>query len=245
TILAAKETTNAAYSKANGFYSAVNKDNFDDIAKQQNITVLSNERTLPMDNVLGSAEVPRELVRWAYEAKVGDVSDKIYETQDNFIVARVTKIQPKGIQPIEAVKTMIEPVVKNLVKARMLKEKMSNALNGATSIDQVAEKLGNNAQTVENVVLSNPVIPGVAVEHAVVGTVFGLQPNKPSKSIEGKQGVYAVQVTGFVNPKALSGQELTNQQKQLTQTKVQRSWSVIFDALQNNAKIVDNRIKFY
>lgn len=244
-ILAAKETTDAAYSKANAFYSAINKDNFDDIAKQQNVPVLTNERTLAMDNVFGSAEVPRELVRWAYEAKVGEVSDKIYETQDNFIVARVTKIQPKGIQPLEAVKTMIEPVVKNLVKARMLKEKMSNALNGSNSIDQVAQKLGNNAQTVENVVLSNPVIPGVAVENAVVGTVFGLQPNKPSKAIEGKQGVYAVQVTGFVNPKALPSQELTNQQKQLTEAKVQRSWSVIFSALQNNAKIVDNRIKFY
>ncbi len=127
----------------------------------------------------------------------------------------------------------------------MLKEKVNNALNGASSIDQVAQKLGKNALTVENIVLANPVIPGVAVENAVVGTVFGLQPNKPSKAIEGKQGVYAVQVNGFVNPKAIAAEELAAQQKQITAAKAQRSWSVIFKALQDNAKIVDNRIKFY
>ncbi|WP_312138872.1 SurA N-terminal domain-containing protein [Sphingobacterium sp.] len=244
-IVAGKETTDAAYAKANTFFTAVNKDNFADIAKQQNVVPQTNERTLAMDNMLGAVEVPRELVRWAYEAKVGDVTDKIYETETDFIVARVTGVQSKGQQSLEAVKTLIEPVVKNLVKARMLKEKVNNALNGASSIDQVAQKLGKNALTVENIVLANPVIPGVAVENAVVGTVFGLQPNKPSKAIEGKQGVYAVQVNGFVNPKAIAAEELAAQQKQITAAKAQRSWSVIFKALQDNAKIVDNRIKFY
>jgi len=244
-INSGKETTDAAYSKANQFYTAANKDNFNDIAKQQNVEILKNDRTVSMDNMLGGVEVPRELIRWAFEAKNGDVSDKVYETTDNFIIARVSGIQPKGIQPLESVKTLIEPLVKNLVKARMLKEKMNNALAGAGSIDQVGQKLGKNVQSVDNVVLANPVIPGVAVENAVVGTVFGLQPNKPSKSIEGKQGVYAVQVSGFVNPKALAGEELTAQQKQITDAKSQRSWGVILKALQDNAKIVDNRIKFY
>ena len=40
-------------------------------------------------------------------------------------------------------------------------------------------------------------------------------------------------------------EELAAQQKQITAAKAQRSWSVIFKALQDNAKIVDNRIKFY
>ncbi len=244
-IEASKETTEAAFAQANKFFSAATKENFDNIAKQQNLVVQKNERTISMDNVFGMTEVPRELVRWAFEAKTGDITDKIYETANNFFVARLTNVQAKGIQPLESVKTIIEPAVKRLVKARMLKEKMNNALNGANSIDQVAQKLEKNAQSVENVVLANPVIPGIAEEHAVIGTVFGIQPNKPSKAIEGKQGVYAVQVVGFVNPKALAGEELATQQKQLTVSKTQRSSNYIFKALQDNAKIVDNRIKFY
>lgn len=240
-----KETTDAAYSKANEFFSAVTTGDFDQIAKQQNVTILKNERTTAMDNMFSGVEVPRDLIRWAFQADKGQLGERIYESDNHFIVARLAEVQPKGIQSLESVKPLIEPVVKNLVKARMLKEKMNNAINGSSSIDQIGEKLQKNVQSVENVALANPVIPGVAMEGRVVGTLFGLQPNKPSDAIEGKQGVYAVQVVGFSNPSALAGEELQNQQKQLTSTKAQRSWSVILKALQDNAKIVDNRIRFY
>src|SRR5690606_19039994 len=228
-----KETTDAAYSKANEFFSAVTTGDFDQIAKQQNVTILKNERTTAMDNMFSGVEVPRDLIRWAFQADKGQLGERIYESDNHFIVARLAEVQPKGIQSLESVKPLIEPVVKNLVKARMLKEKMNNAINGSSSIDQIGEKLQKNVQSVENVALANPVIPGVAMEGRVVGTLFGLQPNKPSDAIEGKQGVYAVQVVGFSNPSALAGEELQNQQKQLTSTKAQRSWSVILKALQD------------
>jgi peptidyl-prolyl cis-trans isomerase D len=93
--------------------------------------------------------------------------------------------------------------------------------------------------------LANPVIPGVALENKIIGTVFGLQPNTPSKVIEGNQGVYAVQVDSFVNPKELVDSERQQQQKQMLTSKEQRAWGSIFQALQSNADIDDNRIRFY
>src|SRR5690606_13550935 len=129
--------------------------------------------------------------------------------------------------------------------AKMLTEKLNNALNGASTIDQAAQKLGKTAVSVENIVLANPVLPGVALEPSVVGTAFGLQPNKLSKSVKGTQGVYAVQVTGFVNPAELVDNDVNNQKKQMQNTKAQRSWSSIYQALQNKADIDDNRIRFY
>src|SRR5690606_18423522 len=180
-----------------------------------------------------------------YEAKKNAVTDKIFETDHHFIVAKLSDINPKGIQPLESIKNDIELGVRNMVKARMLKEKLNNALNGASSIDQAAQKIGKSAVSVENIVLANPVIPGVALESTVVGTVFGLQPNKPSKAIEGAQGVYAVQVDNFVNPKELVDSERINQQKQILTSKEQRAWGAIYKALQDNADIDDNRIRFY
>lgn len=244
-VVAGKTTQDAAYAKANTFYSEANKDNFAEVAKKQGLTVEKSPRTLAMDNSVNGKEMPRELLRWAFESKKGEISDKIYESEDYFIVARVTGIQEKGIQPLESLKPEIEPLVKKLVKARMLKEKLNNAIQGASSIEQVSQKIAKNVQTAENVVLANPVIPGVAIENTVIGTVFGLQPNKTSSAIEGTQGVYAVSVTGFVNPKALTGEELAAQQKQITTATAQRAWSTIFSALQEKADIVDNRIKFY
>lgn len=244
-INAGKETTDAAYAKANSFFSEATSANFADLAQQQGNRVEKASTVQAMDNSLNGVDAPRDLIRWIFEAKAGNISDKIYENENHFIVAKVGTVNPKGIQPLEAVKSNIEVEVRNLVKARMLKEKLSNALAGATSIDQAAEKVGKSAITVENIVLSNPVIPGVALENTVVGTVFGLQPNTPSKVIEGNQGVYAVQVDSFVNPKELIDSERREQQKQMLTSKEQRSWGSIFQALQNNAKIDDNRIRFY
>ncbi|WP_149912487.1 peptidylprolyl isomerase [Sphingobacterium cavernae] len=244
-IVAGKETTDAAYTKANNILSEVNSKNFAEVAKKHNLTAEKAIRLRAMDNTLNGVEVPRELVRWVYEAKAGDVTDKIFETNDNFIITKNLSISPKGVQPLEAIKPEIQLAVTNLVKARMLKEKMNNALNGSSSIDQIAQKLGKSAINVENIVLANPVIPGVSFESAVIGTVFGLQPNKPSKSIEGTQGIYAVQVSSFVNPKEMVETERKAQQKQQLATKQQRSWGAIFKALMDNADIDDNRIRFY
>src|SRR5690606_28957902 len=158
-------------------------------------------------------EVPRELTRWVFESQNGAVNDKICESDNYIIVAKVTGINPKGVQPLDAINNDIQNEEKRYVTARMMIDKQDNAMNGATSIDQVAQKIGKSAINVENIVLSNPVIPGVALENKVVGTVFGLQPNTPSKSIEGVQGVYAVQVDSFVNPKELVDSELRAQQK--------------------------------
>ncbi|MGY5253604.1 SurA N-terminal domain-containing protein [Sphingobacterium spiritivorum] len=245
TISSGKETIDAAYAKANSFFSALDKDNFKALATKQGLKDATAKRVTAMDNTLDGNEVPRELLRWAFEAKKGDVTDKVYETDHTFIVARLADIQPKGILPLEAIKADIETPVRNLVKARQLKEKAENALKGASSIDQVGQKLGKSPIQVENIVLANPVIPGVALENAVVGTVFGLQPNKPSTAIKGNQGVYVVQVNGFVNPKNQVATEIKAQQKQLIASKAQRSWNSIFKALQDKAKIDDNRIRFF
>lgn len=244
-INAGKETTDAAYTKANNFFTEANSKNFDELAKKQNLNLLSASNVQAMDIAINGTEVPRELVRWIFETKDNEVTDKIYETESNFIVAKVTAIHPKGIQPLEAVKSQLTAGVTKLVKGRMLTEKMNNALNGSASIDQVAQKLNKNAIEVQNIVLANPVIPGVALESAVIGTVFGLQPNKPSKPVEGTEGVYVVQVSSFVNPKELVETERKNQQKQMLQSKQQRAWGSIFQALKSNADIDDNRIRFY
>lgn len=244
-ISSGKETTDSAYNIANKFLSSANSTNFSEIAKQQNLQVLNASRLQAMDASINGTEVPRDLVRWIFEAKDSQVTDKIFESNDNFIIAKVTSINPKGIQSLASIKNEITPEVTNMVKARMLQEKMDNAIKGSANIEEIAQKLGKNAITVENIVLANPIIPGVSLERNVVGTVFGLQPNKPSKSIVGAEGVYVVQVDSFVNPKELVESERRQQQNEMLQGTQQRSWGSVFQALQNSAKIDDNRIRFY
>jgi len=242
-INSGKETLNNAHSKATAFLSAATAQNFAQEAKKLGLEAKTASRVTAMDNVLDGAEAPRDLIKWAFEAKKGDVSDKVFETETSYILANLVNIQPKGTLSLDAVKKDIEPAVRNMVKAKILKEKFDKALAGTSSIDQVAQKVGKAAIHVENVVFANPVIPGVALENLVVGTVFGLQPNKPSKAIEGNTGVYVVQVNGFTNPAAIS--DINGQKKQMLAAKAQRAWGSIFRALQDKAEIIDNRVKFF
>jgi len=238
-----RETLDSAYSKATQFFGELDAANFQESATQQGLSVRKADDITAMETTLTGVEVPRELVRWAFDADKGDITDKIYESETNYIVARLTGIREKGQLPLDVVKSDMESAVRNRVKAKNLITQATEAANGATSIAQIGQKLNKTASLAENIVFANPVIPGVAQENAVVGTVFGLQPKQPSKPIRGSQGVYIVEVASFVNPAAPT--DLSAQKQQISQSLSQRTWSLAFRALQDKADVVDNRARFF
>src|SRR5690606_10760195 len=168
TIQSSKETMNNAYNKASAFFGKINKGNFSELAKTEGYNLEIGSQIAPMQSYIQDLENPRELVRWIYKADVGDVTDKVYELNNKYIVARLAEVREQGTLPLEIVKKDIEPAVINRVKAKQLSEKVNGALNGASAIDQVAQKLGKSAVKVENIVFANPIIPGVAQEAKVV-----------------------------------------------------------------------------
>lgn len=242
-ITSGRETLEAAYRQATQFFGEIGRTDFEEVANQQGHTVSKADDVNAMETTLMGTEVPRDLMRWAFDADKGDVTDKIYESDNHYIVAQLTEIRKAGQLPLEAVKSEMEDVVRNRVKAKKLIAQAEEAASGATNIAQIGEKLGKTPVLAENIVFANPVIPGVAQENAVVGTAFGLQPKQPSKPIRGSQGIYVVEVTGFVNPEAPT--DLTAQKQQLSQSLSQRTWSLAFQALQDKADIVDNRARFF
>ncbi len=243
-VISSNQTQQSAYSKASAFLSGV-KDakSFDERIDKDKLKKLVAENIAPSQSTISGLDNPRELVRWVFEAGEGDISDKIFEMQNSYVVARLTDIRKEGILPLEKVKKEMEPMVRNLVKARILTEKMEKALAGSSSINQVAAKAGRPVQPVQNVVFANPIIPGIAQENKVVGTVFGLEPRKLSKVIEGEQGVYVVQVNGFTNPAPLTN--TFSQKQQMSQSLDQRAQGQVLDVLRDKAKIKDYRLKFF
>ena len=244
TVVSSNQTQQATYSKASSFLgSSNNSEEFDANAKKQGLNKLIAENVVAMQADITGLENPRELVRWAFKADEGDVSDQIFEMGDKYVVAKLTDIREEGILPLEKVKKLIEPMVRKHVKANMLVEKINTAANGSSSINQVAQKLGKSATPVQNIVFANPVIPGLSQENKVIGTVFGLQPGKLSKPIEGENGVYVVSVNGFSNPPALTN--TVRQKEQIAQSLIQRSQNEAFKVLRDKAKIKDNRARFF
>jgi peptidyl-prolyl cis-trans isomerase D len=236
------KTQAAVYSKAQAFLSSLTADNFDAQAKKSGLAIKNAEDVNGTAASVLGLDNAREVVKWAFKSEKGAFSDQVFASGDQYVVARVSAIKPQGILPLDAVKKQIEPMVRIKVKGKQLSDKFQSALNGASSIDQVAQKAGSKVVPLQNIVFANPVIPGSAAEYKVVGTVFGSQPNKISKPIEGQQGVYVFTLDSFTNPAQLTNN--VREKQQIGQALLQRSQGSVLDALKDKANVKDNRAKF-
>jgi len=236
------ETQTAVYSKAQTFLASVTKDNFDQQVKKaglkkQTATDVSGTAA----SVMGIPSA-RDLVRWAFGAEKGDITDKIYTEGDQYVVATLVQIKPKGALSLDDVKKQIQPMVLNQVKGKQLTAKLQAALSGATTLEQVAQKSGTTVMPIQNMVFANPVIPGTSAEYKFIGTVFGSQPGKLSKPIAGQSGVYVFDVDSFTNPPPLT--DALRIKQQLGQALLQRADAQIFEALKDKANVKDYRSKY-
>ena len=238
------ETEKVAYQKAQSFVSNVtNQKSFDELAQKEGFNKLLGTDVGPLQASLPGLDDSRSLIKWAYKTEVGKISDEIFDIGDKYVIAVLTGIKPKGTLSLDDVKKQIEPEVKKLVQAKVLKEQFEKFVSGASSLAQVAQKAGTQVIPVENVVFANPVIPGVAQENKVIGNIFGSQPNKVSKPIEGDRGIYVFTVKSFTNPAPLSN--MLKVKEQLEQTLSQQVDGSVFDVLRKKANVKDFRGKFY
>nr|WP_294898367.1 SurA N-terminal domain-containing protein [uncultured Pedobacter sp.] len=243
-LLPSSSTEQVAYQKAQSFLSTVTDlKSFDENTQKQGLNKLVGADVTPLQSSLPGLDDARNLVRWAYKAEKGDVSNEIFDIGDKYVVAVLTAIKPEGTLSLDDVKAQIEPDVKRAVQAKVLKATFDKAVEGASSLAQVAQKTGTQVTPVENVVFANPVIPGVAQENKVIGSIFGSQPNKLSKVIEGDRGVYVYTVKSFINPAPLTN--VLKVKDQLEKTISQQVDAAVFEVLRKKANVKDYRAKFY
>src|SRR5690606_22680770 len=136
----------------------------------------------------------RELVQWAHneDTKVGDI--QLFNNNNNaFIVAILTQKNEEGYMSLENMKEAIRPSVIQHKKAEQFKKKMNEAVQRTDDISELAQNL---SLPVKNQVaaFNNTAISGYGSEPKVVGAMTGLEAGKLSKSIDGANGVFVVQV---------------------------------------------------
>jgi peptidyl-prolyl cis-trans isomerase D len=241
-LKASSETQTTTYTKAQQFLAGLTKDNFDEQIKKAGLKKQTAADVSGTAASVAGIASARDLVRWAFSGEKGDLTDKVYIEGDQYIVAQLNGIKPKGTLSLEDVKKQIKPMVTNIVKGKQLSDKLQAAENGATTIDQVAQKAGATVMPLQNMVFANPVIPGSSAEYKLVGTIFGSKPNKLSKPVAGTQGVYVFVLDSFTNPPPLT--DALHIKQQLAQALSQRTDQQVFDALKDKATVKDNRSKF-
>ncbi|HQV99539.1 MAG TPA: peptidylprolyl isomerase [Bacteroidia bacterium] len=236
-----QRTYDAAYNKANEFASKNSTgEAFDSAIVKQGLNKRIADNIRENDKNIPGLDQPRELVRWAYTAKKGELS-KIFTFGDKYVMAHLVGIKEKGTLPLDEVKDAVTVEARKIKKAQMLLDKFNAA--GSGNVDAIAQKLNVTATDADNVNFANSYIPGMGNEPAMVGTIFAMKAGQTSKAIKGENSVAVIMVKSFTTPPATT--DFSANIKQLQDQRKSRSDYEVQNTLKEKANIADNRAKFY
>lgn len=194
------------------------------------------------DKFIAGLEQPRVLIRWAYNASKGEVSEVI-NLQNAFVVAVVSQVREDKYATLEQVQPEVELAVRKEKKGNMLSEQISKQKEGVNDIQALAGKLNTTVETASAISFSSFSIGSAGIEPKLIATATTIKINDLSKPIAGNNGVYVAQVTSKV---PAEGTDYSQSVQKLSYTLQSRaSGYETLEALKKLANIEDNRGNFY
>lgn len=191
------------------------------------------------DKNLPGLENAKDLVKWTYAAKKGDVSS-VFEFKDRFIVANLVGVRERGIAPLEEVK---EDVTAKAIRDKKAEQFVSEfKAKGGSTVADIAAKMGLTAEKMDNLTFGSYNVAGIGRENALIGTAAALKAGATSQPMIGENGVFVVNLVS-ANEGALP-KDFKNQQKEMSQANAYRVDSEVYNALKEKAGIEDHRGKF-
>nr|MBA2563639.1 peptidylprolyl isomerase [Chitinophagaceae bacterium] len=148
------------------------------------------------DYLLGGLQDAREIIKWAFEAKEGEVSEP-FSLKDEFVVAVVSKKTSKGLPDEKTARPMVESIIRNKKKADEIIKKLNNpaTLDAAAGIyKKQVLTTGDDSTLTFNALIIN----GIGNEPKVAGASFykGFQ-TKVSPPIVGNTGVFLIKINNI------------------------------------------------
>ncbi len=192
---------------------------------------------------LGLLQDARQLIRWAFEAKAGDVSEP-FSIEDQFVVAAVTKIQPEGLPDATTARPLVEALIRKQKKADIIKEKLSKA-NSLETAASVYNQPIRTAGADSTLTFGSQIINGIGDEPKLIGAAFNKNfQTKLSQPIDGTGGVFVIKVNGIENLPTETAENIALQSTEQTKSLLQKlsGW---FESLKKTAEIKDTRSKQY
>ena len=236
------ETDQAASGLANQFAgNSRDQKSFDADVQKDNLRKLLAPDIQPTEYNIPGLGSNRQLVRWVYDADLGNVSEP-YAIGDKYIVALVTEINKEGTMSAAKARAQVEPILRNRKKAGIIIKK----LGAPATLEAAASAGGQQIQRADSLLFSSPYIPNAGQEAKVIGSAFNkaLLGKPASSPIPGNGGVFVIRVENVgakSNPNAdLEQQRFTIEQ----QEKSMVSYRAI-EVLKKLAKIKDDRAKFF
>ncbi len=244
-IVPSEATRDEAYRRADAF-AGENKTNeaFEaTLKKDKSLAALRAERVPETATNLNTLQNARELIRWAFDDKtdVGDVS-QVYEVDERYVVAVVTGKTSKDDVRAADFRDELTAKVRNDLKGQQILKKLEGT-NG--TLEQIAQKYGAGAlvEKADGVTLASGVLNTAGADPVALGKSFGLKPGQKTKPFVGEGGVFILETVKKIPSPQIA--DYTVYKTIIQQQAAQRTPYYIGEAIKDNARIEDNRARFY
>ena len=235
-VEASSQTYGIIYNNASQ-YIAKNNDakSFVDSAKAEEGLFLRSIQIKDTDYAVSDLKDSRQIVRWAFQNKAGNVADQVFECGDRFVVVMVSEVAPKGAKSLESVKSEVKTAVMNAKKAEIMIADMKAKLADSNDISVLGA-----VKTADNASMNSAFIPGIGKEPKVAGAIPSLIADGDVKFIAGNAGVFVLKL----NSAAAEGElDIEHEIRNLSSRTPYQM--MIFESLKDEVEVDDNRVNFY
>lgn len=188
------------------------------------------------DRTIRGLEDSRDVARWAYGAKKGDVSE-IFSVGKDYAIAMLTEIDDNDYASLQKVAAQIRAqVLRDKKYEYILKE-----LSGSTLADQAAS-LGSEVGDFSDVTFGSYYIDGIGMEPRLVGAIASSEKGALSAPVKGMSGLYVFEV----NDIATSDKQTDEGEKVRAQAMAEgMAQQFAIPAIQQMAEIQDLRGEYF
>jgi peptidyl-prolyl cis-trans isomerase D len=241
TAVPSKETVNSFYAKANTLAtkSAGKYDNFVKAVAEEGVYAHPINKMLEGTDRLGAIENTKEVTRWAFDAKVGDVSNIITVNNNYFIVAALKGIHKEGYTPVDEAAASIKNILYSEKAIAKKAEEVSAKIAGLNDMQAIAEALGTTVSTKDGIAFSS--LSAQGLDPKFIGAASASEEGKICGPVQGNIGVYVYKVTGRDTGSFFTEDDAKVRDAQMAQYAAQMLLPVMMD----DADVKDNRARFF
>ncbi len=250
-IVPSTTTYKAMYAKASKFAGENRSlDKFNQAIAKEGLVKKSAPGLGENASFIPGLESPRQLIKWAYNNEIGDVS-QVFEMGSRYVVGALTAIKKEGIAPFEQVQSNIRMAVLKEKKAEVLLKEFEGSKSD--NLNSWGQKLDTQVKEAKNVSFSSFQVPGIGYAPSVIANAVTSDKDHLSSPIKDENGVYAINVTIVTPAMTTDNLDLSQDKNRLTQMLRQRIYpnpqfggvGELIGSLVKMADIKDERYKFF
>ena len=239
-IVPSESTSNEVFRLATEFEIESKKNGFSTASESLGYDLRNGSNLKLMDESIPGLGVQRTIVKWSFEEETSVSDIKRFDLLGGgYVVAELIEKSSAGTSSVEDARNTVESKLMQDKKYDLLRSKYSSDVSLAT----IAEDYGQSILTSSAINAAAGSIAGAGTEPFVVGSGFSLEMNQTSALIQGKQGIFVLEVDLFEESTALPSYD--GYSSSLNESVLNRLRPLIDEVIRDHFEVVDNRFDYF